>query len=200
MAGNPLLDVPARYAADVKAAAAKMGVSQKLVAAQINTESSFNPNVTSPTGAEGIAQFEPATWAQWGHGSPFNPADAFPAYADFMSSLISQYNGDLRNALAAYNAGPGNLAAGYGYADSILHAAGLPGGIDVGGGGGGAGSTFGGGLFGLPSQVSQFFSDLDKVIKAAMWLAAPSNWVRVTAGLLAFLFLMIGLYALSKAA
>ena len=197
--GNPLLDVPAKYAADVRAAASKMGVSEKLVAAQINVESAFNPDVTSSAGAEGIAQFEPGTWAQWGHGSPFNPADAFPAYAAFMSSLISQYNGNLRNALAAYNAGPGNLAAGYGYADKILHAAGLPGGIDV-GGSGGPGSTFGGGLFGLPSQVGQFVSDLDKIIKAAMWLAAPSNWVRVVAGLLAFLFLMIGLYALGKAA
>lgn len=44
-------------------------------------------------------------------------------YVVYMRELIGS-EGSLRNALAAYNAGPGNLPAGYGYADTILSAAG----------------------------------------------------------------------------
>jgi len=94
-----------------------------VVAAQIDLESSWDPSVTSPTGAEGIAQFEPGTWDKWGKGSPFVPRDAFPAYGRFMGYLLGQEQGDLRRALAAYNAGPDNVPAGYGYADTILSAA-----------------------------------------------------------------------------
>jgi hypothetical protein len=104
-------------------AASFTGLPESVVAAQISDESGFNPNAVSPTGADGIAQFEPDTWATWGNGSPFNPSDAFVAYQRFMRSLLRQFNGNVRDALAAYNAGPGNISAGMGYADSILSAA-----------------------------------------------------------------------------
>jgi hypothetical protein len=118
--------IPRRYRKLASAAAQASGLPLKVVAAQIDDESGWNPRVTSPTGAEGIAQFEPGTWATWGHGDAYNPADAFPAYGRFMGHLLKSQHGDLRNALAAYNAGPGNIPAGYGYADTILAAAGLP--------------------------------------------------------------------------
>ena len=130
------IQVPPQYQADVQSAARAAGLPVAVVAAQISAESGFNANAVSPTGAQGIAQFEPGTWAQWGHGSPFNPAAAFPAYAAFMRSLLRQFGGSIRDALAAYNAGPGNLAAGYGYADSILAAAGQPGSATSSAGGG----------------------------------------------------------------
>jgi hypothetical protein len=118
--------IPRRYRKLATAAAAESGLPLKVVAAQIDDESGWNPRALSPTGAEGIAQFEPGTWREWGHGDPYNPQDAFPAYGAFMGHLLKQYHGNMRNALAAYNAGPGNLQAGYGYADSILSAAGEP--------------------------------------------------------------------------
>jgi hypothetical protein len=117
--------VPEQYVQDVHIAARMSGLPLAVVIAQINDESRFDPNAVSDEGAEGIAQFEPGTWASWGTGSPFNPADAFPAYAAFMHYLLHLFNGDIRDALAAYNAGPGDVPAGYGYADSILSAAGL---------------------------------------------------------------------------
>jgi Transglycosylase SLT domain len=128
--------VPAKYFLLVEDAAHKAGLPESVVAAQINLESGFDPNAVSPTGAEGIAQFEPGTWSVYGHGSPFNPADAMHAYADYMGTLLRMYHGNVRNALAAYNAGPGDLSAGYGYADSILSAAGKGTNITSGGGSG----------------------------------------------------------------
>ena len=50
-----------------------------MVAAQLAQESGWNPNATSPAGAQGIAQFMPATWATYGEGGdPFDPDDAIP--------------------------------------------------------------------------------------------------------------------------
>jgi len=110
----------------VAGASKASGVPVPVVAAQIDLESAWDPSVTSPAGAEGIAQFEPGTWAEWGKGSPFVPRDAFRAYGRFMGHLLGAEQGNLRNALAAYNAGEGNVQAGYGYADEILKAAATP--------------------------------------------------------------------------
>ena len=151
-----MVQVPAQYRADVAAAARRIGISAAVVAAQIDTESGFDPNVTSPAGAEGIAQFEPGTWAQWGHGSPFNAAAAFLAYGAYMASLVRQYHGNVRNALAAYNAGPGDLAAGYGYADHILAMAGE--GVNYTASGGGSSSSTGGAGGATQAQLTSFLT------------------------------------------
>jgi hypothetical protein len=108
-------------------AAAVIGISPAIVRAQIQLESNGDPDALSSTGAVGVAQFEPGTWAGQGcPGSPNNVNDAMHCYAGFMHSLVSQYKGNVRDALAAYNAGGGDLAAGYGYADTILANAGEP--------------------------------------------------------------------------
>jgi len=113
--------VPGPYRSWVVQAANATGMPVSVVAAQINLESGFNPRATSSTGAEGLAQFLPSTFAGLGiQGSPYDPNSALAAYIKYMNQLLAQYNGNIRDALAAYNAGPGNLAAGYGYADSIL--------------------------------------------------------------------------------
>ena len=106
-------------------AAGVIGIPSSVVAAQINEESGGNLGAVSPTGAQGPAQFEPATWSGLGcTGSPYDANSAMKCYATYMYQLVKQEKGNVRNALAAYNAGPGNLAAGYGYADTILSNAG----------------------------------------------------------------------------
>lgn len=119
-----MVDVPAQYQLYVNNAANQLGISPDIVAAQIYTESGWNPNAQSGAGAEGIAQFEPGTFAAYGSGSPYNVADAFHAYANYMNELMIEEHGNVRDALAAYNAGPGNKSAGYPYADGILKLAG----------------------------------------------------------------------------
>lgn len=140
-----MVAVPSQYQSQVKWAAGVIGIPPAVVAAQINAESGFQPGVNSSAGAEGIAQFLPSTWQGLGcTGSPYDPNSAFKCYAKYMYQLVQQEHGNVRNALAAYNAGPGNLAAGYGYADSILSAAGASPGLQAGGGSGtgaGTGST-----------------------------------------------------------
>lgn len=121
-----MTNVPQKYQGYVTSAANALGIPAAVVAAQIDLESGFDPNAKSGAGAEGIAQFEPGTFASYGPkgGSPYNVADAFVAYVAYMKDLLHQEGGDLRKALEAYNAGPGNLPAGSGYASTILSNAG----------------------------------------------------------------------------
>ena len=85
--------------------AQQSGILPEVFVKQINQESGFNPNAKSPAGAEGIAQFMPATAAGLGI-DPWNPAQALQAAAGMMAREIQQYGGDYQKALAAYNAGP----------------------------------------------------------------------------------------------
>jgi hypothetical protein len=117
--------IPSEYQTYVTQAAKATGLSQAVICAQINEESGWNPNAQSDAGAEGIAQFEPGTFSGQGcSGTPYNPGDAFACYSKYMSSLLTEEGGSVQKALEAYNAGPGNLAAGAGYADTILSNAG----------------------------------------------------------------------------
>jgi hypothetical protein len=117
--------VPPQYQSYVQNAANALGIPYDVVAAQIGYESSFDPNAVSSAGAQGIAQFEPGTFAQYGSGSPFNVSDAFNAYVNYMKHLLQVEGGSLYAALEGYNAGEGNLKAGSGYAAHILGVAGV---------------------------------------------------------------------------
>src|SRR5277367_6599739 len=72
-------------------------------------ESNFQPNVSSPAGALGIAQFMPGTAGARGLADPFDPESAIPKAASLLADLRKQF-GNLGLAAAAYNAGPGRVA------------------------------------------------------------------------------------------
>jgi transglycosylase-like protein with SLT domain/D-alanyl-D-alanine carboxypeptidase-like protein/putative Flp pilus-assembly TadE/G-like protein len=97
--------VPAEFRAPIVRAATHWNVSAALLAGQLMAESGFDPYAGSPAGAQGIAQFMPATAASYGLRDPFNPAEAIDAEAHLMSDLLHQF-GSPQLALAAYNAGP----------------------------------------------------------------------------------------------
>jgi len=86
--------------------AIKWGIPPDLYVAQIQQESHFDPNATSPAGALGIAQFEPATAAEYNF-NPLIPEQALDGGAHFMSDLYNEFNGNYAMALAGYNAGSG---------------------------------------------------------------------------------------------
>ena len=72
-------------------------------------ESSFRAGVTSPAGAQGIAQFMPGTATARGLEDPFDPEQAIPASAAYLADLRARF-GNLGLAAAAYNAGPTRLS------------------------------------------------------------------------------------------
>jgi len=83
-------------------------INPKYFVRQIAAESGFNPNARSPAGAVGIAQFMPATAAGLGI-DPSNPYQSLKGAAHLMARYLSSYHGDWHKALAAYNAGVGNV-------------------------------------------------------------------------------------------
>ncbi len=98
--------VPAEYRTLVLSAAIGNGLSPALLAALLRSESGFDPRAVSPVGAQGIAQFMPATAAGMGLRDPFDPVQAIPAAARLLAGHVRAF-GSLPLALAAYNAGPG---------------------------------------------------------------------------------------------
>ncbi|MET0558921.1 MAG: transglycosylase SLT domain-containing protein [Solirubrobacterales bacterium] len=98
--------VPSRFRELLLDAAIQWHVSAALLAAQLMAESGFDPFAVSPAGAQGIAQFIPATAASYGLDDPFDPVEAIDAQAHLMSDLIRRL-GSPELALAGYNAGPG---------------------------------------------------------------------------------------------
>ena len=103
--------VPAPYREALERAAARHGVSAALLAAQLMAESNFNPNAVSSAGAQGIAQFMPATAAAYGLDNPFDADAAIDAQARLMADLLDQFGGSIQLALAGYNAGPAPVLA-----------------------------------------------------------------------------------------
>jgi hypothetical protein len=102
--------VPAQFAAPLARAAQRWNVSAALLGAQLYAESNFNPFAVSGAGARGIAQFMPATARELGLGDPFDAGQAIDAQAHLMRDLLRRF-GAVPLALAAYNAGPGPVAA-----------------------------------------------------------------------------------------
>lgn len=101
------------YLAAVAAASQKYGVPAELLAAQIQAESGWNPNAKNPSGATGISQFMPGTAKGFGI-DPRDPIASIDAQGKMMGRLIKSYGGDTDKALAAYNAGSGNVAKYHG--------------------------------------------------------------------------------------
>lgn len=130
-----MVNVPSRYQPLLRQMSNETGIPYDVVAAQAQAESAFNPQARSSAGALGWLQFMPGTYDAYAakagvaKGTEFNPADEAKVYVVYMNSLLKQEGGSLRKSLAAYNAGPGNLKAGYGYADNILKTAGQKGSI-----------------------------------------------------------------------
>lgn len=95
----------------ITSAAQQYGVDPALALAVAKTESSFNPNAVSPAGAIGVMQLMPATAAGLGV-DPSDPQQNIQGGVQLLSQLLDKYNGNVQQALWAYNAGPGAVASG----------------------------------------------------------------------------------------
>ncbi len=83
------------------------GLDPCLVLSVMRAESGFNQRAVSPKGASGLMQLMPATAERFGVRNIFDPRENIFAGARYLRWLLDRFNGDLRLALAGYNAGEG---------------------------------------------------------------------------------------------
>ncbi len=88
--------------------ASEENIDYNLLDAITNAESNYNPTAQSGAGAQGLMQLMPATAKSLGVKDPFDPEQNARGAAKYLKGLIAQY-GDVAIAVAAYNAGPGNV-------------------------------------------------------------------------------------------
>lgn len=97
------------FMAAIATAADRHGLDPKLLHALVVVESAYRNEACSPAGACGLAQLMPGTAADLGVRDRFDPVENLSGGAAYLARQMLRF-GDLRLALAAYNAGPGRVA------------------------------------------------------------------------------------------
>ena len=98
-----------KYNDIIVAAAKKHDVDAALVSAVIKAESDYNPHTVSHKGARGLMQLMPATAKRFGVTNSFDPEENIHAGTRYLRWLLTKFDGNADLAVAAYNAGEGNV-------------------------------------------------------------------------------------------
>jgi len=100
---------PAQLEKLIKEYATRHGLDENLVWAVIRQESGFKVGAVSPKGAMGLMQLMPATAVLVGVKDPFNAGENIAGGVKYLKLCLNRFDQDVALALAAYNAGPGNV-------------------------------------------------------------------------------------------
>lgn len=103
-------DVRHAYDDIIAEAADKYDLDPNMIRAVMEAESEFNAVATSPVGALGLMQLMPALAAELGVTDPLDPRQNIMAGTLYLRQLLDSHRGNVKLALASYNAGPGNVA------------------------------------------------------------------------------------------
>jgi len=98
-----------KYDKYIQEASEKFGINQNIIKSVILTESAANEKAKSKANAKGLMQLLDSTASDMGVNNIWNPRENILGGAKYLSKMLRQYNGDLKLALASYNAGPGNV-------------------------------------------------------------------------------------------
>ncbi|QQR81976.1 MAG: lytic transglycosylase domain-containing protein [Deltaproteobacteria bacterium] len=87
----------------------KYGVPADLVHSIVQAESAYNPAAVSSAGAQGLMQLMPGTAKDMGVTNPLDPAQNIEGGVKYFRKMLDRFDNNIPQALAAYNAGPGNV-------------------------------------------------------------------------------------------
>ncbi len=100
--------IMARFGSLIEEAARETKLDSALISSVIQAESNGNPNAVSPAGAKGLMQLIDSTAQELRVQDSFDPRENIRAGSRYLRQMMDRF-GDLKLALAAYNAGPGNV-------------------------------------------------------------------------------------------
>lgn len=96
-----------QIAESIQQAAADYRLPADLIRGVIRAESNFQVRAVSPAGAQGLMQLMPATARELGVADPFDIRQNIDGGARYLRRMLDMFDGDVKLALSAYNAGPG---------------------------------------------------------------------------------------------
>ncbi len=107
--GSAVADTLKRFESEINGAASASGLDPALILSVVMEESAGDPEARSPKGATGLMQLMPGTAAEVGVTDATSPAQNLNGGSEYLARMLRKYDGQLDLALAAYNAGPGNV-------------------------------------------------------------------------------------------
>jgi len=97
------------YGQLIEAVSKKYNINSNIIKAVINAESAFNKTAVSSKGAMGLMQLMPETAEALGISNAFDPRENIDGGVRYLKNMLSEFDGNLELALAAYNAGPNSV-------------------------------------------------------------------------------------------